>query len=36
MVAEMDFARHNEEVAQLWEDYHARKPARVPDRKSVV
>ncbi len=30
MVAEMDFARHNEEVAQLWEDYHARKPARVP------
>ena len=30
MMQPVDFARHNEEVRQVWEAYHAGRPLRVP------
>lgn len=30
MALDIDFARHNEEVARVWQAYHERKPYRVP------
>jgi len=30
MAIRVDFARHNEEVARVWEAYHRREPIRVP------
>jgi uroporphyrinogen-III decarboxylase len=29
-LAGMDFAQHNAEVAEMWANYHARKPKRIP------
>ena len=34
LMRQIDFRKHNEEVAAVWEAYHARKPYRVPTRVS--